>query len=151
MPLMPVADALARVLAAAEALPAETVNLDEAFGRVLASDLAALRTQPPDDVSAMDGYAVRAADVANAPATLKVIGEVAAGHPFDGEVKAGQAARIFTGGVMLAGSDTVVIQETLRARATSSPCRSRPRRAAMCGSRASISRKVRCCCAKASA
>ena len=111
MPLMPVADALARVLAAAEALPAETVKLDEAFGRVLASDLAALRTQPPDDVSAMDGYAVRAADVANAPAALKVIGEVAAGHPFDGEVKTGQAARIFTGGVMPAGSDTVVIQE----------------------------------------
>ena len=111
MALMPVADALARVLAGADALPAETVPLDAAFGRVLASDLAALRTQPPDDVSAMDGYAVRAADVANAPATLKVIGEVAAGHPFDGEVKAGQAARIFTGGVMPAGSDTVVIQE----------------------------------------
>lgn len=111
MALMPVADALARVLAAAEALAAETVPLDEAFGRVLASDLAALRTQPPDDVSAMDGYAVRAADVANVPATLKVIGEVAAGHPFDGAVKAGEAARIFTGGVMPAGSDTVVIQE----------------------------------------
>ncbi len=111
MALMPVADALARVLAAAEALPAETVKLDEAFGRVLASDLAALRTQPPDDVSAMDGYAVRAADVATAPAMLKVIGEVAAGHPFDGEVKVGEAARIFTGGVMPAGSDTVVIQE----------------------------------------
>ena len=111
MALMPVADALARVLAGAEALAAETVPLDEAFGRVLACDLAALRTQPPDDVSAMDGYAVRAADVANVPATLKVIGEVAAGHPFDGEVKAGEAARIFTGGVMPAGSDTVVIQE----------------------------------------
>lgn len=111
MALMPVADALARVLAAAEALPVETVPLDEAFGRVLASDLAALRTQPPDDLSAMDGYAVRAADVANVPATLRVIGEVAAGHPFDGEVKPGEAARIFTGGVMPVGSDTVVIQE----------------------------------------
>jgi molybdopterin molybdotransferase len=108
---MPVADALARVVAGAGALPAESVPLDAAFGRVLASDLAALRTQPPDDVSAMDGYAVRAADVVKVPATLKVIGEVAAGHPFDGEVKAGEAARIFTGGVMPAGSDTVVIQE----------------------------------------
>lgn len=111
MPLMPVADALARVLAGADALAAETVPLDHAFGRVLASDLAALRTQPPDDVSAMDGYAVRAADVAKAPVSLQVIGEVAAGHPFEGQVKAGQAARIFTGGVMPAGSDTVVIQE----------------------------------------
>ena len=60
----------------------------------------ALRTQPPADVSAMDGYAVRAADVAQAPATLELIGEVAAGHPFDGTVGAGEAARIFTGGVM---------------------------------------------------
>ena len=73
--------------------------------------MKALRTQPPDALSAMDGYAVRAADVAQAPATLHVIGEVAAGHPFEGEVKAGQAARIFTGGVMPAGADTVVIQE----------------------------------------
>ena len=111
MPLMPVADALARVLEGAEALPVETVTLDAADGRVLTEDLAARRTQPPDAVSAMDGYAVRANDVANVPATLKVIGEVAAGHPFAGEVKTGQAARIFTGGVMPKGSDTVVIQE----------------------------------------
>jgi molybdopterin molybdotransferase len=111
MALMPVADALARVLIAAEPLAVESVPLDAAFGRVLASDLEALRTQPPDDVSAMDGYAVRAADVVKVPATLKVIGEVAAGHPFDGAVKAGEAARIFTGGVMPTGSDTVVIQE----------------------------------------
>jgi len=108
---MPVADALARVLAVADALPAETVPLEAALARVLAEDLSALRTQPPAAVSAMDGYAVRAADVAAAPVTLKVIGEVAAGHPFDGEVKAGRAARIFTGGVMPSGSDTVVIQE----------------------------------------
>lgn len=111
MALMPVAEALARVLAGAEPLPAETVPLTEAFGRVLTGDLAARRTQPPAAVSAMDGYAVRAADVAQAPATLTVIGEVAAGHPFDGEVGAGQAARIFTGGVLPTGSDTVVIQE----------------------------------------
>ena len=71
----------------------------------------ALRTQPPAAVSAMDGYAVRAADVAQAPATLKLIGEVAAGHPFDGTVGAGEAARIFTGGVLPDGADTVVIQE----------------------------------------
>jgi molybdopterin molybdotransferase len=111
MALMAVAEALARVLAGAEPLPAEKVALEDAFGRVLAEDLAALRTQPPAAVSAMDGYAVRAADVAQAPVTLTLIGEVAAGHPFDGEVKPGEAARIFTGGVMPAGSDTVVIQE----------------------------------------
>jgi len=114
MALMPVAEALARVLADAAPLPAEDVSLDEAQGRVLAEDLTALRTQPPADVSAMDGYAVRAADVSGAPVTLKVIGEVAAGHPFAGRIGQGEAARIFTGGVMPDGADTVVIQENTR-------------------------------------
>jgi molybdopterin molybdotransferase len=109
--LLPVADALAQVLEGVEALPAERVPLAEADGRVLAEDLAARRTQPPEDVSAMDGYAVRAEDVASAPARLRMIGEVAAGRPFAGRVNAGEAARIFTGGVLPAGSDTVVIQE----------------------------------------
>ena len=111
MSLMPVADALRQVLAGAEPLGTETVALDDALGRVLAEDLAARRTQPPDDVSAMDGYAVRAADTAEAPAVLTVIGEVAAGHPFEGEVGPRQAARIFTGGVVPAGADCVVVQE----------------------------------------
>ncbi len=111
MPMMSVAEALQRVLADAGPLPVETVALSDAHGRVLAQDIVALRTQPPAAVSAMDGYAVRADDVAQAPATLQLIGEVAAGHPFDGTVKAGEAARIFTGGVMPAGADTVVIQE----------------------------------------
>jgi molybdopterin molybdotransferase len=108
---MPVADALARVLRDAEPLPAEMVPLGEAQGRVLAVDVAAKRTQPPADVSAMDGYAVRASDVATVPATLNLIGEVAAGHPFSGSVGPGEAARIFTGGLLPAGADTVVIQE----------------------------------------
>ena len=111
MALMPVAEALQRVLADAEPLPGETVSLNEALGRVLTKDVTALRTQPPAAVSAMDGYAVRASDVATAPVTLKVIGEVAAGHPFAEQVAGGQAVRIFTGGVMPTGSDTVVIQE----------------------------------------
>ena len=111
MALMPVAEALRLVLADAKPLPAEFVALDHVAGRVLAQDVSALRTQPPTAVSAMDGYAVRASDVAKPPAALKVIGEVAAGHPFIGQVAAGQAARIFTGGVMPNGSDTVVIQE----------------------------------------
>jgi len=109
--LMPVAQALALVLRDAAPLPVETAPLGQAHGRVLADDLAALRTQPPDDVSAMDGYAVRAQDVAAAPVTLKLIGEVAAGRPFAGTVGLGEAARIFTGGVMPRGADTVVIQE----------------------------------------
>jgi len=111
MALMAVAEALQHVLADARPLPAETVALDEALGRVLTDDVVALRTQPPAALSAMDGYAVRGSDVARAPITLKVIGEVAAGHPFAGKVGPGEAARIFTGGVMPAGSDTVVIQE----------------------------------------
>jgi molybdopterin molybdotransferase len=109
--LIAVAEALERVLAHAEPLPVEEVPLEEANGCVLAYDLKALRTQPPADVSAMDGYAVRAADVAIAPVRLKVIGEVAAGRPFNAKVGEGQAARIFTGGFMPEGTDTVVIQE----------------------------------------
>ena len=111
MALMPVAEALQRVLAGVRALPVEDVALSDARGRVLAKDLTALRTQPPAALSAMDGYAVRADDVSNGPATLTLIGEVAAGHPFDGTVGPGQAARIFTGGVMPDGADTVVVQE----------------------------------------
>src|SRR6266849_3300723 len=98
---MPVAEALARVLASAEPLAAERAPLADVHGRVLTADVAALRTQPPANVSAMDGYAVRAADVA----------EVAARHPFEGTVNAGEAARIFTGGVLPPGADTIVIQE----------------------------------------
>jgi molybdopterin molybdotransferase len=109
--LLSVADALERVLAHAAPLPAEDAPLAEAYGRVLVRDLKALRTQPPANVSAMDGYAVRAADVTHASVRLKVIGEVAAGRPFAQTVGPDQAARIFTGGVIPAGADTVVIQE----------------------------------------
>ena len=111
MVLMPVAEALRQVLAGAEPLGTETVALDDAFGRVLATDVAARRTQPPADVSAMDGYAVRADDTASEPSTLTIIGEVAAGHPFEGKVGPGEAARIFTGGVVPEGADCVIVQE----------------------------------------
>ena len=111
MALISVAQALDHVLSHAVPLPPEQVPLDDALGRVLAADLEALRTQPPADVSAMDGYAARASDVATAPVELRVIGEVAAGRPFTSAVGTGQAARIFTGGVMPAGADTVVVQE----------------------------------------
>src|SRR5882757_2754348 len=109
--MLSVAEAQAGVLKDVGALAPETVALRDAHGRVLAADLAALRTQPPAAVSAMDGYAVRSADVARAPARLRLIGEVAAGHPFDSPVGPGEAARIFTGGVLPPGADTVVVQE----------------------------------------
>nr|WP_249149003.1 gephyrin-like molybdotransferase Glp [Bradyrhizobium manausense] len=108
---MPVSDALAAVLAGAEPLAEESVSLDEAFHRVLARDVAARRTQPPQAMSAMDGYAVRAADAAKVDAQLTVIGEVAAGRPYAGTVGTGEAVRIFTGGVVPDGADAVVIQE----------------------------------------
>jgi molybdopterin molybdotransferase len=109
--LMPVADALSAVLAGADPLPEEMVVLDSAHHRVLAHDVAALRTQPPQAMSAMDGYAVRSIDAAQVAARLKVIGEVAAGRPFERAVGAGEAVRIFTGGVIPDGADAVVIQE----------------------------------------
>jgi len=108
---MPVTEALSAVLAGAEPLPEEMVPLDAAHHRVLAHDVAALRTQPPQAMSAMDGYAVRSADAAHVAARLKVIGEVAAGRPFDTSVGAGEAVRIFTGGVIPQGADAVIIQE----------------------------------------
>ena len=111
-PLTPVADAIAAILgSAAQPRDVETVPLRRAAGRTLAGDLAALRTQPPCDVSAMDGYALRSADLTSLPATLDVLGESAAGRAFTGSVGPGQAARIFTGAPVPAGADTVVIQE----------------------------------------
>jgi molybdopterin molybdotransferase len=108
---MPVADALAAILSGAEPLPEEMVALDAAYHRVLARDLVALRTQPPQTMSAMDGYAVRSADTSHAGAKVKVIGEIPAGRPFGGAIAAGEAIRIFTGGVMPEGADAIVIQE----------------------------------------
>ena len=111
MALLSVAEALARVTQGLEPLEPERVKLEQARGRVLAEDIAAHLTQPPFDASAMDGYAVRAADVATLPATLRLIGEALAGRGFDGEVKQGEAVRIFTGAPVPKGADTVVIQE----------------------------------------
>ena len=111
MALLSVAEALARVTQGLEPLESERVKLEQARGRVLAEDIAAHLTQPPFDASAMDGYAVRAADVAVLPATLRLIGEALAGRGFDREVKQGEAVRIFTGAPVPKGADTVVIQE----------------------------------------
>jgi molybdopterin molybdotransferase len=113
--MISVEDALARVLASAEApLDEEQVALEAAHGRVLARDLAALRTQPPFANSAMDGYALRAADTALASRSLTVIGESAAGRAFSGAVGPSQAIRIFTGAPMPEGADAIVVQEEVR-------------------------------------
>lgn len=109
--LLSVADALAKILTGAEPLPAVDVPVGQAHGRVVAADLAARRTQPPAAMSAMDGYAARSEDVAQVPVQLKVIGEVAAGRPFERPIGKGEVARIFTGGVLPDGADTIVIQE----------------------------------------
>jgi molybdopterin molybdotransferase len=111
MALLPVDEAKSRVLAGVKPLAGETVKLDSALGRVLARAVKATRDQPPFPASAMDGYAVRHADIEHAPARLKVIGMAPAGHAFAGRVGRGEAVRIFTGGPMPAGADTVVIQE----------------------------------------
>jgi molybdopterin molybdotransferase len=109
--LLPVDEALSRILGAAIRTDTETVLLGDAGGRVLANDLYAKRQQPPFAASAMDGYAVRAADIAHVPVTLKLIGQSAAGHAFQGSLSTGEAVRIFTGAPVPAGADSVVIQE----------------------------------------
>jgi molybdopterin molybdotransferase len=111
MALLSVAEALARVTHGLQPLEAQTVVLDAASGRVLAEDLAARLTQPPFDASAMDGYAVRAEDVAVLPATLRLIGRSLAGAGFGRSVGRGEAVRIFTGAPVPQGADTIVIQE----------------------------------------
>jgi len=115
MSLISVAEARARAIAGIRPVGAEMVPLAAACGRVLALDLAARRDQPPEANSAMDGYAVRHGDIETVPARLEVIGSAPAGHPFSGTVGPGEAVRIFTGGVLPEGADTIVIQENTRA------------------------------------
>ncbi len=107
-------EALARLLPLAEPIEAEEVALADAHGRVLAQDLAALVSAPPANVSAMDGYAVREADLAALPATLTVIGESFAGQGHAGALSPGSCVRIFTGAPVPAGADRVIVQEDVR-------------------------------------
>jgi molybdopterin molybdotransferase len=115
MTLMPVAEAQAAIVSGVDPLDAETVSIFEAAGRILAQDLSAKLTQPPFAASAMDGYAVRGADIASLPSRLKVIGRSVAGRGFNDEIRAGEAVRIFTGAPVPAGADTIVIQENTKA------------------------------------
>ncbi|HLZ74507.1 gephyrin-like molybdotransferase Glp [Phenylobacterium sp.] len=108
MKLLSVDDARAAMLAEIALLPAERVALAQSIGRVLAEDVTAVRDQPPFAASAMDGWAVRSADC---PGTLRIVGESAAGHGFEGAVSAGEAVRIFTGAAVPRGCDAIVIQE----------------------------------------
>lgn len=109
--LLPVEEALARVFDGVQVLPAEEIPVGDAHGRVLAAPLASKRDQPPSDVSSMDGYAARAADLRAEKNSLKVVGESAAGRGFKSAMKAGEAVRIFTGAVLPEGADTVIAQE----------------------------------------
>lgn len=115
--MISVDEALARLTADVPRLPVEQVSIAAAVGRVLAEDLIARVTKPPADVSAMDGYAVRAVDVSRVPVTLAVVAELAAGAPGTATIGAGEAARIFTGAPLPAGADTIVIQENTTAEA----------------------------------
>jgi molybdopterin molybdotransferase len=108
--MISVDEARERILAALHPTPTEVVGLAEAWNRVTAEDVAARLTQPPADVSAMDGYALRAADGV-LHASLRVIGDAPAGHPFDGKVGPGEAVRLFTGSVLPSGADAILLQE----------------------------------------
>ncbi|MDD2877053.1 MAG: molybdopterin molybdotransferase MoeA [Acidiphilium sp.] len=108
--MLSVPEARARILALLQPTGGEIVALTEAAGRVLAAPVVSRLTQPPHDVSAMDGFALRAAD-AVVGARLRVIGAAPAGHPFAGPVGPGEAVRLFTGSVVPDGTDCIIVQE----------------------------------------
>jgi molybdopterin molybdotransferase len=108
MKLLPVEEARARMLVEVAPLPAEDAPLAAAIGRVLAENVVSVRDQPPFRASAMDGWAVRSAD---APGSLAIVGESAAGRGYTGAIGPGEAVRIFTGAAAPEGCDAVVIQE----------------------------------------
>ena len=114
--MISVREALDHILALSDALPSEDIALQYAQGRVLAQTVTANRDQPPFAAAAMDGYAIRATDLAAGAQTWQVIGESAAGHPFSSPVAAGQATRIFTGAPLPQGTDHVLIQENICAK-----------------------------------
>lgn len=109
--MIPVEDATARMLSTVAPMPSEMVPISAARGRILAADQPARLSQPRAPLSAMDGYAVRAADVQRGHVTLRMIGTVAAGQQFEGWVGPGACVRIFTGAPLPRGTDTILIQE----------------------------------------
>ena len=114
MPVDKAREVIARFLTPVTAI--ERVNVRAALGRVLAEDVISPLDVPAHDNSAMDGYAVRYADLkSDGEVTLKVAGSSFAGAPFKGALSAGQAVRIMTGGVVPPGADTIVMQEHVKA------------------------------------
>jgi molybdopterin molybdotransferase len=117
--------AVEKILASIPAPKSEVVSLSDACGRIVAEEIRALTDLPPFDNSSMDGYAVRAQDVAAAsaqnPITLQLAGRVAAGEHFTGQLSVGQCIRIFTGSPVPAGADAVVMQEDTRIANSPSP------------------------------
>ncbi len=109
--MISVDEALDRILSNCAVLNTENIAITASLGRVLAQDIASRRTQPPRDVSAMDGYAVRAEDIAVLPASVRLVGQAPAGGAYEGTVGSGEAVRIFTGGPVPAGADAIVLQE----------------------------------------
>jgi molybdopterin molybdotransferase len=126
--LLAVSDAQAQALAAAQPLAAETLALGDALGRVLAAPAIARLTQPPFHASAMDGYAVRWADVERLPARLSLVGVSRGGSRWNGGLTSGQTVRLFTGAVVPEGADTVVVQEDATAESDQIVIRDRPAR-----------------------
>lgn len=110
VPPLPLEKAQARLLALAPAAMVQRIAIEDAIGRYLAEPIIALRTQPATDLSAMDGYAMRADDLTG---PWSVIGESAAGHPFTGDIAPGQAVRIATGALMPRDADCVILQEDI--------------------------------------
>ncbi|HTW28442.1 MAG TPA: gephyrin-like molybdotransferase Glp, partial [Acetobacteraceae bacterium] len=108
--MISVEEARQRILAGLRPTPAEIVALADAWGRVTATSVVARLTQPPADVSAMDGYALRTEDGIEGT-VLQVIGTAPAGHPFDGRIGPGDAVRIFTGSIVPVGADAILLQE----------------------------------------
>lgn len=111
MAALSVEEALARILNGVTPLEGEQSSLIDAHGRILATDVGARLTQPPFAASAMDGYAVRLADIQSLPASLTIVGEAAAGSGYQELLKAGEAVRILTGAPVPRGCDAIVIQE----------------------------------------
>src|ERR1700729_1145778 len=107
--MLSVDEARSRILAPLRPTPAELVAVANAWRRVLAAPVVARLTQPPADISAMDGYAVRAAD-AHEGAVLRLVGEAPAGHPFRACVGPGETVRLFTGSLIPGGADAVLLQ-----------------------------------------
>lgn len=114
--LLPMEEALSRIMAVASARPrlTESLPVAAADGRVLAQNLVALRTQPPYALSTMDGFALQAADTAPPGQPLRIMGESAAGHAFSGTIGKGEAIRIYTGAKLPEGADAVLLQERAR-------------------------------------